>query len=414
MKPVFKEEMQYLKINEKLNNYLWVDKRAYRAFDKNGLEVKYGRNLNKLPTSTDNLLTHEEYCDMYYNNNTKKIVEIEREKLIKYISEHKYDEIIVSISGGKDSTVVEHMVRDIYNLLPHRILFGNTSNETHYTYNYIKEIYGDMNLEICSPKEGFYPWIIRNGFVPTRTSRACCSIFKEGNITPYLEKEYNKKLLHICGMRRDESLNRSTYQQVRKAKWENKLAQENWNMYLPIIEFNDLDVWAYLIYHKLKFNELYKFGYGRVGCTNCPYRTGYELELNAKFLPTYDKRWKEIIGDTFIKNGIAVNLNCTLEEFLNGAWRGDIVREQPTQEVIDEFAKYKGIDIELAKRYFRKNKCDCGKKLSKDVIGLNMKLLGRNTNGRMCIKCLSEFVGSDAKKLKDDIKNFKSQGCNLF
>lgn len=412
MKPVFMEEMKHLGIDEKLNGYLWVDKRSYRAFNKDGIEIKYGRSLDKLPKDIDNLLTHKEYCDLHYNKHTKDMVTRERERLGKYLTEHTYDELIVSVSGGKDSTVVEHMIRDIYVLFPHRILFGNTSNETHHTYKYIKEMYGNMNLDICSPKEGFHPWIIRNNFVPTRFSRACCSIFKEGNITPHLDN--TKKLLQLCGIRRDESSTRSTYDQVRKGKWENKLAQENWDMYLPIIDFNDLDVWSYILHHDIKFNKLYEFGWSRCGCTNCPYRSDYELELNAKFLPTYDKHWKKIIGDIFIKDGLAINMNCTLDEFLNGAWKAGIVREEPTDEVIEDFAKHKGIDIEQAKKYFKKNRCSCGKRLSKDMIGLNMKLLGRNTEGRMCLKCLAEFMNTDVKSLKNQIEEFKSTGCNLF
>ncbi|MGL5188752.1 MAG: phosphoadenosine phosphosulfate reductase family protein, partial [Cetobacterium sp.] len=277
-----------------------------------------------------------------------------------------YDELIVSVSGGKDSTVVEHMIRDIYSLFPHRILFGNTSNETHYTYKYIKEMYGSMNLDICSPKEGFFPWVRRNKFVPTRFSRACCSIFKEGNITPYLDN--TKKLLQICGIRRDESATRSKYEQVRKGKWENKLAQENWDMYLPIIDFNDLDVWSYILSNELEFNPMYQFN-NRCGCSMCPYRSDYELQIAEHYMPTYAKNWKKLIGDIFDSEGLAINMNCTKEEFLDGAWKAGIVREEPTQEVIEDFAKHKGIDVEQAQKYFKKNRCSCGKRLSKDMIG---------------------------------------------
>jgi 3'-phosphoadenosine 5'-phosphosulfate sulfotransferase (PAPS reductase)/FAD synthetase len=221
-------------------------------------------------------------------------------------------------------------------------------------------------------------------------------------------------LLQVCGIRRDESANRSTYEQIRKGKWENKLAQENWNMYLPIIDFNDLDVWSYLLSNEVEFNELYEFGFGRVGCTHCAFRSDYELTLTDKFLPTYSSNWKELIGKTFVSEGYAINMNCTLQEFIDGAWKAGLVREEPTEEVIEDFAKHKEIDVEQARKYFKKNRCSCGKRLSKDMIGLNMKLLGRNTEGRMCLKCLAEFMGTDVKSLKHQIKEFKDGGCNLF
>ena len=184
-------------------------------------------------------------------------------------------------------------------------------------------------------------------------------------------------------------------------------------MYLPIADFNDLDVWSYILVNNVPVNKLYSMGWNRVGCNACPYRSDYELELSKHFLPTYDKNWKELIGEIFVSEGFAVNMNCTKEEFVDGAWKSGIVRTEPTQEVIEDFAKYKGIDLEQAKKYFKKNRCSCGKRLSKDVIGLNMKLLGRNTEGRMCLKCLANFLETDVKSLKKQIEEFKAEGCNL-
>lgn len=411
MKPVFKEELNYLQINPLLEGYLWVDSRCYYGFDEKFNKIKFGRKLEKLPSNANGLITHEKYCKYYYETYTESKVEFEKSKFKQYILENEYDEIIISVSGGKDSTVTHNMVYYIAKAVNKtRVLFGNTSNETHYTYKYVKDMYND--LEIANPKEGYFPWIKRNKFVPTRFTRACCAIFKEGNITPYLDN--TKKLLHVCGIRRDESQSRSTYEQIRKGNWEDKLAQKNWDMYLPIINFNDLDVWSYLIVNKIKYNELYNFGWNRVGCQACPYRSDYELKLSEHFLPTYDKNWKNLIGNIFVSEGYAINMNCTKDEFINGAWKGGLFREEPTQEVVEDFAKHKGIDVEQAQKYFKSNRCNCGKRLSKDVIALNMKLLGRNTNGRMCLKCLSEFLQTDVNSLKKQINEFKNDGCNLF
>lgn len=412
MKPVFREEMDFLGIDSKLEGYLWVDSRCYYGFDKEFNKIKFGRNLEKLPKNVNNLSNHDDVCKNYYEKFTKEKVKIERYKFKEYIDNNEFDEIIISISGGKDSTVTYNMVKDLCNGLKTQTLFGNTSNETHYTYQYIKRNY--PNSLWCNPKKGFNTWCYEERYIPTRFGRACCSIFKEGNISEYLNKKEDLKLLHICGIRRDESKARSEYEQIRKGKWATPKQKENWTMYLPIIDFNDMDVWSYIIINNLDFNQLYRFGYNRVGCTNCPFRSDYELKLNEHFLPTYDKHWKRLLKDIFIKDGQAVSRNCTLEEYLGGAWKAGVVREEPTDEVIEEFAKYKGIDIEQAKKYFTSNKCSCGKRLTKDVIALNMKLLGRNTNGRMCLKCLAEFVGTDVKTLKKQIEEFKQEGCQLF
>jgi len=259
MKPVFKEELEFLDIPKKYIGYLWVNKRAYSGFDKDMNRVKFGRNVNKLPVDTSNLLTHEEFCKRYYDKYTSNKVKSEKIKLKEYLQNKKYEEYVVSVSGGKDSTISGIISMEVMDDLDidYRILFGNTSNETHYTYRYVKETYGDK-LEIVNPSEGFYQWCERINIIPTRFGRACCTVFKEGNISEYLDS--SKKTIQLMGIRKDESPSRSQYERVRKGKWYNE-AKDNWIMYLPILEFSDLDIWSMLIANNIKFNTLYRFGY---------------------------------------------------------------------------------------------------------------------------------------------------------
>lgn len=307
------------------------------------------------------------------------------------------------------------MVQDICRDSCHtRWLFSNTSNETHHTYRYVKETYGDK-LEICNPKKGFYTWCKETLFIPNQVNRACCNEFKEWLSLQYLKDYIKKPCLHIVGIRACESKSRSEYEQVRKGKWKNKKAMQNWWMYLPILDFTDYDVWAYLFHYDLKFNELYKFGYNRVGCTNCPYRSDYELELNKHFLPVYYQQWQKLLEYVFKEGGFSINLNCTLQEFLGGWWRNGVKRDEPTEEVIEEFCKFKNISREEAMKYFSVNRCTkCGGRLSKDMIALNMKLFGHSTNSRICLKCLARDLGTSKKELKKMIEEFKEQGCKLF
>lgn len=60
-------------------------------------------------------------------------------------------------------------------------------------------------------------------------------------------------------------------------------------------------------------------------------------------------------------------------------------------------------------------KClECSKELSKDEIGLNKKMLGKNTKEFLCIDCLSRFLNTDTKILQEKIIQFKEEGCTLF
>lgn len=57
---------------------------------------------------------------------------------------------------------------------------------------------------------------------------------------------------------------------------------------------------------------------------------------------------------------------------------------------------------------------ECSKKISKDEIGLNKKMLGKNTKEFLCIDCLSRFLNTDTEILQEKIMQFKEEGCTLF
>ena len=57
----------------------------------------------------------------------------------------------------------------------------------------------------------------------------------------------------------------------------------------------------------------------------------------------------------------------------------------------------------------------CGKEqLTRNEIGLNQKLIGRNIKHFHCLECLSEYLEVDTETLLDKVEEFKEQGCNLF
>jgi len=60
-------------------------------------------------------------------------------------------------------------------------------------------------------------------------------------------------------------------------------------------------------------------------------------------------------------------------------------------------------------------KClECNKNLTKDEIGLNKKMLGRNTKQFLCLECLSNYLNTDTEILIEKIEQFKEEGCTLF
>lgn len=57
---------------------------------------------------------------------------------------------------------------------------------------------------------------------------------------------------------------------------------------------------------------------------------------------------------------------------------------------------------------------ECAKTLSKNEIGLSMKMLGRNIESFFCLACLAAYLEVEVDDLKQKILEFKAQGCTLF
>lgn len=57
----------------------------------------------------------------------------------------------------------------------------------------------------------------------------------------------------------------------------------------------------------------------------------------------------------------------------------------------------------------------CGKEnLSKDVVGLNRKIIHRQIERFLCLSCMAEYFETTEEELCEKIEEFKRQGCGLF
>ncbi len=57
----------------------------------------------------------------------------------------------------------------------------------------------------------------------------------------------------------------------------------------------------------------------------------------------------------------------------------------------------------------------CGKKkLDKDTIGINKKILGMDIINFYCMDCLADYLECTVEELLEKIEEFKEEGCTLF
>ena len=323
------------------------------------------------------------------------------------ISDHPNHKKVVFTSTGKDSMVVLDLVK--YVIPDVKVYFNNTTLDTADTYNMVK---AHKDWTTINPDIGFYQYVKQVRYVPTRFSRGCCTMFKEGKTIEFFDNE--PQILYFMGVRNDESNARADRQDIsHNPKW----GDRDWFSCLPIRTWSEFDVWLYILKHKLDINPKYRKGYARVGCSvACPYYTKYTWVLDKYWYRQSYDRWREILHKDFVQEQRWTKLNCTVAEYVKDGWNGGLYRPEPTEEVVEEFMLYKGLtDYNVALQYFNKTCECCGRNVRQnEVLAMNLKLLGRNTSKIYCKKHLKEMLGMSNEEWDSAVKDFKRQGCALF
>lgn len=472
MKPVFEIEKELLerKLGILLPENTWREgNNLYLNSSKETKMLTFKvENRNKLIVIKNNIIDIEnKYKNKTYQDeiteNNERLNKLEKESIEKtkeFIINHGDYKIRPSISGGKDSDVMWHI---LYNKVfkelgieDYTIDFMNSTNETAQTYLHVKNDFPKDKLRINNPAKGMYEWLKedKNYYIPTVVSRICCSTYKEGEIKKVLDK--NQKYIIFLGARKDESNNRSEYDwdlnkrmdELYKATGKNKYKPYlplNWKRFLPIVNWTDTDIWLYILREEIKYNKQYDMGFNRCGCVICCYMSDYTELLVKEFYPILSKRWDDLLDKHYEVKNVERRLKYTKEEFINnGKWKTGSGKEQelilnkPTEERVLELASLKGCSKEVAKKYF-KRKCSCGKKLNSEEVGMFLKYFGRyeksesietfqaqlslfdedrnnsvDNRDYLCKGCFCKTIGINTSQYEDKVRYFRDTGCNLF
>lgn len=167
----------------------------------------------------------------------------------------------ISYSGGKDSDVILELAKMAG--VKYRVIYKNTTIDPPGTIAHCKE----NGAEILNPKENFFKLIEKSGF-PTRRVRFCCGVLKEYKVmdmaiqgirqfeSPVRAKRYNASDPVICRIYGNKS--------------------NHVNVILPLLEWTDNDVAAFVNERGIKCHPLYYDENGvfrperRLGCIGCP------------------------------------------------------------------------------------------------------------------------------------------------
>ena len=224
-------------------------------------------------------------------------VQDEAEKFVQKNGAGSENRMIVSFSGGKDSTATADVV--IKALANPKIthLFGNTTLEFPMTIEYAERYRKNHPLAefriAKNTDQNFYE-VCKEIGPPARMIRWCCSMFKTGPITRVLNRKFgDKQILTFYGIRKNESVSRSKYSRVTENTETVKIQKQT--VASPIFEWKDLDVWLYLLSEKVDFNDAYRLGYDRVGCWCCPNNNLRAQFLSRIYMSERSENWRSFL-----------------------------------------------------------------------------------------------------------------------
>ena len=230
----------------------------------------------------------------------------EAESFVKRTAKNFSDErVVISFSGGKDSTVVADIVTRALNNPSLVHIFGNTTLEFPTTLAYATRYRESHPFAIfqnaVNDEQKFFD-VCEDIGPPARMMRWCCSMFKTGPIARIISSLYrDQKILTFYGIRKSESVTRSRYNRVEGDAESIKIRQQT--VASPIFFWKDADVWLYILSEGIDFNFAYRLGYDRVGCWCCPNNNQRAQFLSRVYMPNESKKWRTFLIDFATKIG---------------------------------------------------------------------------------------------------------------
>lgn len=316
LRPVFPEERLLLEIiGAKPFAYhdkaIWASNNRYYINGKVKLITTsfYKKNSPKVIRELlDQYSVQNDY--LYFNQSIERFIKANQDRL-NYLKDeafafiqsaaekYPHESIVLSFSGGKDSTVTADLAARALSDPSLVHIFGDTTLEFPLTMEYAQRFRKNNPkaiFKVAKNKEQNFYKVCEDIGPPARMLRWCCSMFKTGPITRVLNSMYrDRDILTFYGIRKCESVSRSKYNRIEDNAEAVKIQKQK--VASPIFYWKDIDIWLYILGEQIDFNDAYRLGYDRVGCWCCPNNNERAQFLSQIYMPEQAERWRNFLVD---------------------------------------------------------------------------------------------------------------------
>ena len=283
IRPVFQDELDYFGFNERWHYpatqapLLWAE--GIRRYILNGdcVAEAVGGNFYSKPTIKffHSELTLEPIdVAALYKENERLMLGLE--KTAMDFIRRTYDEysrrgmsFVVAFSGGKDSLVLLDLVARTLPPDKFAVIFANTAMELSATLQSVERAKKHwQSLKFFEARSHFEPVDSWDKFGSLgRRMRWCCAVHKSVPTILLLRELTGNALIKAVvfdGVRAEESSQRATYSDI-------SIGAKNINQIncSPILKWGTAEIFLYLLHRGILFNDAYRRGLFRVGCTVC-------------------------------------------------------------------------------------------------------------------------------------------------
>lgn len=336
LRPVFPEERLLLEIlSDKplayINKSVWASNNRYYIDGKPIVVTAAWYKKYSAAYIREQLEKYKEHNNYnFFNENIATFIRANQSRLdyLKYeanifiqelAAKFPRENIVLSFSGGKDSTVTADLVVKALSDPSLVHIFGNTTLEFPFTIEYaerFKKNNPKAIFKVAKNKEQNFYEVCEDIGPPARMLRWCCFMFKTGPISRVITGLYrDKSILTYYGIRKCESVSRSKYNRIEDNAESTKIQQQT--VATPIFFWKDIDVWLYILGEEVDFNDAYRLGYDRVGCWCCPNNNIRAEFLSQIYMPEQYEKWHNFLVDFAKRIG-----KPDPEEYINsGKWK---------------------------------------------------------------------------------------------